>query len=60
MMGFSAWKILIVVLLVVLLFGSHRLRSLGSDLGSALGGFRRSMGEEDSVAGEDRARRELK
>ena len=57
MMGLSVWKLLVIALLVVMLFGTRRLRSLGSDLGGAISGFRRSMREEP-VDG-DEPRREL-
>lgn len=46
-MGISIWQLLIVLLIVVMLFGSKRLRSLGSDLGGAIGGFRKSMGDSE-------------
>ena len=42
-MGISIWQLLIVLLIVVMLFGSKRLRGLGSDIGGAIGGFRKSM-----------------
>lgn len=58
MMGLSVWKLLIIALLVMMLFGTSRLRSIGSDLGGALSGFRRSLREEP-VDG-DEPRRELK
>ena len=58
MMGLSLWKLLVIALLVVMLFGTSRLRSLGSDLGGAISGFRRSM-REDPADG-DEPRRELK
>lgn len=45
--GISVWQLLILLVIVLLVFGSKRLRSLGSDLGSALKGFRSAMGEED-------------
>jgi sec-independent protein translocase protein TatA len=48
-MGISIWQLLIVLLIVVMLFGSKRLRSLGSDIGGAIGGFRKSMGSDDAV-----------
>lgn len=41
------WQLLIVLLIVLLLFGTKRLRSLGSDLGGALRGFRSAMKEDD-------------
>lgn len=47
-MGISIWQLLIVLLIVIMLFGSKRLRSLGSDIGGAIGGFRKSMGHDDA------------
>ncbi|WP_395502312.1 twin-arginine translocase TatA/TatE family subunit [Ectopseudomonas mendocina] len=58
MMGLSVWKLLIIALLVMMLFGTSRLRSIGSDLGGALSGFRRSLREEPADGEEPR--RELK
>ncbi|MBL1377416.1 Sec-independent protein translocase subunit TatA [Zobellella iuensis] len=45
--GISIWQLLIVVLIVVLLFGTKKLRGLGSDLGSAVKGFKKAMGDEE-------------
>ena len=45
--GISIWQLLIVVLIVVLLFGTKKLRGLGSDLGSAVKGFKKAMSDED-------------
>jgi len=39
----SIWQILIVLLIVLLLFGTKRLRNVGSDLGAAIKGFRTGM-----------------
>ena len=50
MMGISIWQLLIVLLIVVMLFGTKRLRGLGSDLGGAISGFRKSMSDGDSAA----------
>ncbi len=44
--GISVWQLLIILAIVVMLFGTKRLRSLGSDLGSAVKGFRKSMQDE--------------
>jgi sec-independent protein translocase protein TatA len=41
----SFWQILIVLLIVLLLFGTKRLRNVGSDLGAAIKGFRKGMNE---------------
>lgn len=39
-MGISIWQLLILLVIIVLLFGTKRLRSLGGDLGSAIKGFK--------------------
>ncbi len=44
--GISVWQLLIILVIVVLLFGTKRIGSLGSDLGSAIRGFRKSMQDE--------------
>ena len=44
--GISAWQLLILLLIVVLVFGTKRLRNIGSDLGSAVKGFRKGIEEE--------------
>ena len=44
--GISIWQLLIILAIVIMLFGTKRLRTLGSDLGSAVKGFRKSMTEE--------------
>ena len=41
------WQLLIIVLIVVLLFGTKKLRNMGSDLGSAVKGFKKSMNQDD-------------
>ncbi|RLQ23502.1 twin-arginine translocase TatA/TatE family subunit [Seongchinamella sediminis] len=48
--GISVWQLLIILAIVIMLFGTKRLRTLGSDLGSAVKGFRKSMGEDESTA----------
>ncbi len=58
--GISIWQLLIILLIVVMLFGTKRLRTLGSDLGSAVKGFRKSMSDEgaDKETAEDDAKTE--
>lgn len=48
--GISIWQLLIVLVIVLLLFGTKRLKSIGSDLGNAVKGFRSAMteGEKES------------
>ncbi|MER2527944.1 MAG: twin-arginine translocase TatA/TatE family subunit [Candidatus Competibacter denitrificans] len=51
-MHFSIWELLLILVIVLVLFGGSRLRNLGSDLGSAIRGFRDSMkegGKPDAV-----------
>jgi sec-independent protein translocase protein TatA len=45
-MGISAWQILIVLLIVVLLFGTKKLKNVGGDLGEAIKGFKSGMKDE--------------
>ncbi len=45
--GISIWQLLIILVIVMLLFGTKRLRGLGSDLGSAIKGFRKGMTHEE-------------
>jgi sec-independent protein translocase protein TatA len=47
--GISMWQLLILLLIVVLVFGTKRLRNMGSDLGAAVKGFRKGM---EDVKGE--------
>jgi len=42
-MGISIWQLLIVLVIVLLLFGTKKLKQMGPDLGSAIRGFRTSM-----------------
>ena len=48
--GISIWQLVIILLIVVMLFGTKRLKGLGSDLGDAIKGFRKSMGSDDKPA----------
>lgn len=46
--GISVWQLLIVAVIVVLLFGTKKLRNLGGDLGSAIKGFKNAIGDDKS------------
>lgn len=46
--GISIWQLLILLVIVVLIFGTKRLRNLGGDLGSALKDFRGAMKDSDA------------
>ncbi|MFC1681784.1 Sec-independent protein translocase subunit TatA [Pseudomonadota bacterium] len=45
--GISIWQLLIVLVIVILLFGTKKLRNIGTDLGGAIKTFKKSMKEED-------------
>ena len=47
-MGISIWQLLIVLVIIVLLFGTKKLRNIGSDLGGAIKSFRQSMREGET------------
>ncbi len=49
--SFSIWHWLIVLLVVVLVFGTKKLGNLGKDVGSAIKGFKEGMKPEDDKAG---------
>jgi sec-independent protein translocase protein TatA len=49
-MGISIWQLLIILAIVLVLFGAKRLRNIGSDLGSAIKGFKQSMREGEEEA----------
>ncbi len=46
--GISIWQLLIILVIVLLLFGTKRLKSLGGDLGGAIKGFKKAMSEEEA------------
>lgn len=48
--GLSFGHILVVLLVVILVFGTKRLGSLGSDLGEAIKGFRKAMASNDDAS----------
>ena len=47
MFGMGVTELLIILAIVLLLFGPKRIKTLGSDLGSAIKGFRSAVKEED-------------
>ena len=44
--GISIWQLLIVLVIVILLFGTKKLRNIGTDLGGAIKTFKKSMKED--------------
>lgn len=45
--GISIWQLLIILAIVVMLFGTKRLRNMGGDLGEAIKGFKNSMSDDN-------------
>ncbi len=54
--GISIWQLLIILAIVVMLFGTKRLRSLGGDVGSAIKGFKSAMGDDNKDAQQPQAK----
>lgn len=46
-MGFGVTELIIVLVIVLVLFGAKRLRNVGSDLGSAVKGFKTAVRDEE-------------
>lgn len=44
--AFSIWKLLILLAILVVIFGTKKLASLGSDLGGAIKGFKKAMDDD--------------
>jgi len=57
--GISVWQLLIVLAIVVMIFGTKKLRSLGTDLGGAIKGFKKGLNEDgnesDAIEKENQA-----
>ena len=46
-MGIGIKELLVILIIIVLLFGTKKLKNIGTDLGSAIKGFRKSMHDEE-------------
>ncbi len=46
-MGIGLKELIIILVIIVLLFGTKKLKSLGTDLGAAIKGFKKSMGDDE-------------
>ncbi len=47
-MGISWQQLLIVLLIIILIFGTKKLKNIGSDLGGAVKGFKKAMSDEEN------------
>ncbi|MBK1647051.1 twin-arginine translocase TatA/TatE family subunit [Rhabdochromatium marinum] len=51
--GISIWQLLIILVIVLLIFGTKRLKHIGADLGGAIKGFRSAMGDSNRSQGDE-------
>jgi len=51
--GIGIWQLIIILVIVLLLFGTKRLRNLGGDLGGAIKGFKGAMKEGEEKGTND-------
>jgi sec-independent protein translocase protein TatA len=54
-MGFSVTHLLVVLAIVIVVFGTKRLRDLGTDLGGAIKGFRAAVTDGEAKADDDKS-----
>ena len=53
-MGISIWQLVIILVIVLLIFGTKRLRNAGGDLGSAIRNFKSAVGGEKKEEGAEK------
>ncbi len=51
--GIGIWQLVIILIIVVMLFGTKKLRGMGADLGGALKGFKKAMKDDDASGDTD-------
>lgn len=47
--GISIWSLLLILAIVILLFGTKKLRNVGTDLGGAIRSFKKAVKDEDQA-----------
>ena len=55
--GFGMTELLVILAIVLLIFGPKRIKSIGSDLGSAIKGFRKAVTDDEHAKAPDSAAR---
>lgn len=48
--GISIWQLLIILVIIMLIFGTKKLRNIGSDLGGAVKGFKDAVKDGEQAA----------
>lgn len=56
--GISIWQLLIVLGIIILIFGTKKLRNVGTDIGGAVKGFKSAMSEEDKEKDKDKDKKD--
>tara|TARA_B100000378_G_scaffold46419_1_gene34738 strand:- start:1278 stop:1439 length:162 start_codon:yes stop_codon:yes gene_type:complete len=46
-MSFGGWELIVILVIILLLFGTKRVRSIGKDLGEALKGFKKAVKDDE-------------
>ncbi|HCS29497.1 MAG TPA: twin-arginine translocase TatA/TatE family subunit [Spongiibacteraceae bacterium] len=54
-MGFGIKELVVILVIVLLLFGTKKLKGIGSDLGGAIKGFKKSMSDDKAENSEETA-----
>lgn len=52
--GIGIWQLVIILVIILLIFGTKKLKNLGSDLGGAIKGFKSAMDEESKDKDKDK------
>ncbi|MEJ6080433.1 twin-arginine translocase TatA/TatE family subunit [Vibrio sp. 1-Bac 57] len=47
--GIGIWQLIIIAVIVIVLFGTKKLRGIGGDLGGAIKGFKKAIKDEDTT-----------
>ncbi len=55
-MGIGIWELVLLLLIVVVVFGTKKLKTIGGDLGGAIKSFRSAMSEPEEAKPVERAR----
>ncbi|RTR03432.1 Sec-independent protein translocase subunit TatA [Halomonas nitroreducens] len=58
--GISIWQLLIVLGIIILIFGTKKLRNVGGDLGGAVKGFKKAMNDEDKTEEADKPQAQVR
>lgn len=55
-MGIGIWELVLLLLIVLLLFGTKRLRNVGGDLGTAIRSFKSAMNDSEETTQENKTK----